>query len=601
LEIPDERTEGMRMRVIGTVVAALMLMGVGVATAEDKAPKKVTFTGTVVDASAKPVAGAEVSGGYWSLPEDGRGVENWVRLGGVKTKPDGTFVMELPLADAQTGNCSMVIRKAGKFPASVVWSILEDRTERIVLGEEATISGTVVDKKTGKGADGMTLLIRRMDDPSDPARDSRQSKVIDGKFTVGQLSAGRYRISLAPPHGKMPNQVALADDITVESGQKVTAAKVELITGGVIEVVLRDAKTQQPVAGSVVTLSLCPAGPTQPIKREIGFREGMLLRHQRVKVNSVAGADGVARFLVLPGQYELSFIQGPDQYISRYFHTLGEGPRATVKDGKTARLSVLLNTKPKITGVVRDKAGNPVEGAMVAVGCGIGIPVRTGKDGRFELLAEARPKNESRGEFLIVRHAGRKLAAATILDDCLEAEITLGPAASVTGRVIGPQGKPLAGARVYLSLIARRDCFSSPSWADVKTNTQGRYTADVLPVGLGHYRLMAAIRRYGREEQRVKCDRPGLMTLPDIVLQRADRLVSGVVVDVNGQPVAGATVWEDDKQLAETDASGKFEIKDLARGPVRLVVLHGDQSGSGNVAAGDTEVRVVVRKWSSDD
>ena len=57
-------------------------------------------------------------------------------------------------------------------------------------------------------------------------------------------------------------------------------------------------------------------------------------------------------------------------------------------------------------------------------------------------------------------------------------------------------------------------------------------------------------------------------------------------------------MWSSRAKSATTDASGRFEIKGLAKGRVVLSASRDDHSGYEFVEAGDTNVKIVVRKQS---
>lgn len=64
------------------------------------------------------------------------------------------------------------------------------------------------------------------------------------------------------------------------------------------------------------------------------------------------------------------------------------------------------------------------------------------------------------------------------------------------------------------------------------------------------------------------------LILPAFVLARADCLVSGVVVDPGGKPVAGTSVLltsrNQKQQLAKTDNNGRFVFAGVCQGPAYL-------------------------------
>ena len=166
--------------------------------------------------------------------------------------------------------------------------------------------------------------------------------------------------------------------------------------------------------------------------------------------------------------------------------------------------------------------------------------------------------------------------------------------------MVDPEGKPIGKARIELMMGSSVEMrtFGPPTAVDAK----GRFTIGLLFVG-PHYKLTARAKGYGVVTHEFSFKRAEVLKVDDMVLDLANKVVSGVVVDANGQPVAGAKVsaagwgmmWSRPKSVT-TDASGRFEIKGLAKGHVTLTATRDDHSGIGSVKAGDTNVKIVLRK-----
>src|SRR5207237_505121 len=121
---------------------------------------------------------------------------------------------------------------------------------------------------------------------------------------------------------------------------------------------------------------------------------------------------------------------------------------------------------------------------------------------------------------------------------------------TVTGRVVGPDGKPVAGAQVAV-VGWQALYFSSFEWAAASSNsTLGRTRADAdgkfhlsvrrpPPAGWTKLRLLAAGDGLGLAWKwfDLKADSVSLeVRLP------AEQVVRGRIVDLQGEPVAGARV-----------------------------------------------------------
>jgi hypothetical protein len=102
------------------------------------------------------------------------------------------------------------------------------------------------------------------------------------------------------------------------------------------------------------------------------------------------------------------------------------------------------------------------------------------------------------------------------------------------------------------------------------------------------------------------------LALPDLVLPKADLSITGMVVSVEGQPLAKILVQPAhrrsginlmDQRPARTDEQGRFRLNGLPRGPVRLTahpppaIVTGGASyrpASVQVEAGKDDVRIVL-------
>ena len=95
--------------------------------------------------------------------------------------------------------------------------------------------------------------------------------------------------------------------------------------------------------------------------------------------------------------------------------------------------------------------GRPMEGAEVQIrepsgGGGINLSAETGVDGRFRF------GNVEPGRWTVLiqprRHAPAHGTVVAALERVAENQYVVGPSAYISGRVIGPDGKPLGGAAV---------------------------------------------------------------------------------------------------------------------------------------------------------
>jgi hypothetical protein len=129
--------------------------------------------------------------------------------------------------------------------------------------------------------------------------------------------------------------------------------------------------------------------------------------------------------------------------------------------------------------------GKPLAGATVAGLGGVFDGVRTlaGPDFTATLVDPARPR------YLMARHSGRNLAGAVAIKGEGPVELKLEPAATVTGRLVDADGRPIAGARLGVGYQGEKDV-ATPSTSGrsqderILTDRDGRFRVEGLVAGL---------------------------------------------------------------------------------------------------------------------
>ncbi len=245
--------------------------------------------------------------------------------------------------------------------------------------------------------------------------------------------------------------------------------------------------------------------------------------------------------------------------------------------------------------------GRPVGGAEVAFGAeqqvdDAGRPnhawleqgkARTDADGRFVVtlpeayLPDPAPRRAVHAR-VTIKHPGyvtywdtadaREIASRGVSADFPGfVLVRLLPARFLTGRLLDPDGRPLAGVTIH----KHYDINSYPRDAEFpETDAEGRFRA-LVPVGVAlklEFRAGQAARNYFE----VAADRSDL---GDVRLARGIR-VKGRVVDAEGAPVRGVLiatpsvpVQHDQPNFVEfTDQDGRFETDELAPGRYRVEV-----------------------------
>jgi len=438
----------------------------------------------------------------------------------VHTGPDGGFRIAVPAL----GVTSLWAAAAGHGPESRSVPLDSSAPTLLKLKPAARLSGVVVDA-AGRPVAGADLSLGDMGFSRNGFAWSRS----DGRFQIsglpfrasGEISAHRSGFAPAsvptqtpaPGQPSPPLRIVLGQGLTLsgrtvdERGQPVAGA--EVILGGGMDLMLEQGRATSDDSGRFELRRLSP-GTFQLVVTHPGFAT---LHMSRIE----AGAD-------------------------RPVLDLGE---------------IVLRTGAVIEGRVTDDHGRPIEGAEVVAASALpaflldpatGEPVtsapraRTGPGGTFR-LTDLEPGKRTD---LIVEHPGYVQARVPGVEvpTAEPLRIELKVSRGLAGRVIGPEGEPVADA--------------SLTWVQ-ETRTEGGSSLQANPLGTtdGDGRFRAAgltpgpidleVSALGYETRRVQ----GLQIPPDRDLEGMEiRLARGALLAVRvlspeGEPVPGARVRAD--------------------------------------------------------
>lgn len=313
--------------------------------------------------------------------------------------------------------------------------------------------------------------------------------------------------------------------------------------------------------GSVAGRIASPDG-SPVVDGEVEIRSGQLKLGP-----SGLGAEGRFAFAdVPPGWYEI-LVRRPGALAQRL-------PRFQVREsgGETELGTLVLRPEDLLTGRVETFGGQPVAGAEVwAESLSWGDPVReswpaavSGPDGSFTLRASAWEEIQltvCRPGFLPIQESLPRFYPEETLALVLE------PAATLAGRITGPDGSPLAGGAVYQKLLGDAPWVPGCAGADWRhADGAGRFRVDSLAPGyydIGSERVTlvagetreAAILYEGRG--------PAKTALSGRLLDETGSPVPGTLISVEVHKPKGETylVWYDS---ARTDGDGnyRFEISE---------------------------------------
>ena len=451
-------------------------------------PGAVEVRGVVVDAAAKPIAGAVV------------GALGWARFETVsRAAADGTFALWVA-----PGAITLRVL-AAKMADLEVNVVAPEVGVRVTMGAEATISGTVIDAATGAPVAGVLVAVGMRRVVAVNASETSSRTDAHGRFRLGNLLAGRYQ-----PYAEGPGLAGTAAT-AVGLGPGETAT---------IDIAVRRAAV---VAGRVLIdggSGRRPCGDGW-----VGLDEaGNWARH---RVPIVAGEFRFAG--VPPGSYTAG-IECAGGY--------GDGTTLELGDADQAGLEWVIAPGADLVVRVRTAAGEPYAGAPIVLeGPTSGAqPRRLATDARGEVRFAAR---------LGAHHVGCRSTRVAVMigedDPAPSVDVTCDPppTGSIAGTVRDAEGRPVGGVRVSLRSTA------SPRGEAVSNRLDGSFVLpglepgayevaladglDVMPAGT--FPAPTSVRIAARQVARV-----------DLVVAAHQGSITGTVSFADGRPAAGAQI-----------------------------------------------------------
>lgn len=550
--------------------------------------KASLVTGDVIDPAGQPVVGAEVA-----LHRGIGSLEEFLRSGGfmdffanldrepeplarTASKAGGAFRFE----GVSPGPVSLLVRAPGFRQAIATLTLTGEGTAehvKVRLAPGGTLAGRVVDGE-GKGLEGahLTAFAEEGGMPTPLARTFTRSGP-GGAFLFESLSGEGRHMLIATAEG-YPNAMTHGD-----SGA--TDVRVTLLRGATLEVTLLTDEKQTPIVGAQVLLSV-------GARSEMNEGPGSL-------VGGLTDARGQATFEVRPGELQMVLASGsgfpPAIWVGtargRAMPGLMKGPEDPKIPAGRTRATFRVTRGVRVFGKVLDLEGRPLAGAEVtSTGfLGRGGSTVSAADGSYELavtaqfgmMVRAALPGHVQDRMDRPKGAERNTPGDGEEDDApkdQEVNLVMRPAASVTGRVLGPDERPVAGASVSAVAVKERQgmdfdgMFTSPPSSI--TLADGTYLIDGVAAG-GKVRLVA--RREGFVDggsRPFDVGREAVTTASDV------HLLAGATQEVrvegpDGQPLVGARVRA---EIARSDGVEGGRMEDLME---RSSGLHDHRTGPG--------------------
>ena len=533
--------------------------------------------GQVVDERNRAVRGATVL----AAPTDMR--SSMIRrqaVGGIVTRTDEDGAFELFSLDPGV-ELEVSARAPGFARAAITRSPLEvsGGPAQLRLLRGILASGTVVDEggipivgavarlvPTPVGGQDVQAMIRARFRPSAPVPEAVSNA--DGRFEFVDLDAASYSLEIQAA-GFAPTSIA---GLEVERWTREEAAlddttsapffdfgTVTLIPGQILEGVVRSASGRA-VSGAEVVLR----GSTNTIQS---------LGRDEEPAEFTTEEDGRFAFDSLAADVPYNVSASATGFAEARL----EGLRLPLDEAVELRLDPAASLRGRVLG----SEGQPLEGASIRArgepdGAGQAAldtawaSARTDADGRFELedLARARWRLTVRAQ----DHVSRDDIELTVRPPETPPDLTiqLERGATLRGRITGPDGEAVTDARIQRR---RTETASSVRFVTVggASAADGRFSLDGLPLGPLSLSFSAEGYLEAVRDLEIQAGENQL----DVQLDRGFS-ISGVVVDGEGRPVAGAEMAQGQPGVRRftfgrnaatySQADGSFELTGLASG-----------------------------------
>jgi hypothetical protein len=376
------------------------------------------------------------------------------------------------------------------------------------------LEGTVVDRR-GHPIEDATVRVQAVDwKPGD--RPLRGSTGRDGRFRITLPRSGTVHARVTAPRFAPLLKRDLAP------GPKV---RLTLQPGAVLDGIVRDAATRQPLAGAVVWA------------REDSLRFATALDPDP---GQSVTSDAAGRF------HFDNLATGPHRLtVEARGHVRGYRSDLDVRgDRPMPPVEIALAEGSTLSGLVRDEAGRAVEGAVVWVVAperpqALGSAPPTGPDGAWQIGLPA-------GTYTVAAvHAsfGAAVRNDVVLDgDGTAVDLHLAKPVTLTARLVDEEGAAVADGRVVLGEVEGVALpWPVASLLTTVSDAGGRFRLQHVPVGS----LTLYVTADGFAERDVDAHVSSRSASPydlgDVALD-VGRAIHGRVVDAGGRGIAGASV-----------------------------------------------------------
>lgn len=536
-----------------------------------------------------------------------------------------TFVLSIAFAVSTAAQRPGGARDTGTAPGRQTPARAAAVTEEVK--GTSVISGFVV-----AADNGQPLRRAQVRLASPETRESRLATTdSQGRFEARDLGAGRYTIT-ASKGGFVPLQYGQrrpseqGTPIVIGNGQTIERLVIALPRGSVISGRISD-EFGEPVAHAVVSAV------------RIGFAGGSRRPMPAGGENARDTTDDLGQFRLFglsPGEYYVTAnfragggeVTDPAQDATGFAPTyypgvsnVGEAQRVAVGVGQeTMNVSfALIATKlVRITGMVIDSNGAPASGGSVQLtpsDMRSPMPGLRGGNARIEATGRFQMTGVAPGQYVLRTRPGRqngefgRLAIAVGAENAENVVLVTAPGATISGRVVGPNGPPQGIAPGDINIQARegdlgapgqfvmgdlRSTRVAPNWTfEIGGLIDGRLIRPTMPQGWA----LDSVTLNGQDITDTPIELSAGQKVTGLVVTLTNQLtdLSGALTDSRGQPLLDASIVvfpADDRlwtsmsrfiRVARPDQAGRYQIRGLPPHAEYLAVaVQGLENGQAN-------------------
>lgn len=388
-----------------------------------------------------------------------------------------------------------------------------------------------------------------------------------GRFAISNVPAGDWKLRAQLPWDFQTEFLSAAGvKVSTQAHVLTTVPMIELQRGQPLRVVVKS-----------------PAGKAVA-DAQIYVQSGA--GESQVSSGALTKADGTAVVSVLPGPVQL--------YVD------GKETKLNLRPGRESTVTLVQNGPPlalrALEGTVVDESGAPVAGVTVEIRWATRTYATekrtTDEEGHFSFYVSREGTVSARSAD---SYTVEKAAVSPESTTPIRLVLVKGAAATVVGRVVYPDGRPVSGASV--TAYEGEGGGGTEGGGKSITAADGTFTLSSVSPDR-HLDILVRGPICGDSWTKLDPLGPGKRhDLRDLTVLRAESTITGVVVRSDGSPVVGATVSTSAPARQEevtTDAEGKFTLANTPLGNVNLSVYKEPDFISAKTDEKNSPVRMVL-------